>query len=64
VLAAVDDGELAPDRVEAWRQLMAEGLRQEMRRDARLRAELKRTWKSRSKSLRRAGQDPPGPGAL
>ena len=42
VLEAVDAGQLDPDRVEAWRQLVAEGYRQEARRDARLRAEERR----------------------
>jgi ribosome biogenesis GTPase len=32
VLAAVDAGELDVDRIDAWRQLVAEGYRQELRR--------------------------------
>jgi len=39
VLAAVPLGRLAPDRLDAWHQLVAEGHRQELRRDARLRAD-------------------------
>ncbi|HST83518.1 MAG TPA: ribosome small subunit-dependent GTPase A [Kineosporiaceae bacterium] len=42
VLQAVDTGQLDLDRVEAWRQLVAEGYRQELRRDARVRAEKRR----------------------
>lgn len=45
VLAAVGEGELELDRLDAWRQLVAEGRRQELRRDARLRAEEKRKLK-------------------
>ena len=54
VLAADSDGRLNPDRVDAWRRLEAEGLRQEARRDAHLRAEQLRKWKTRTKALRSA----------
>jgi ribosome biogenesis GTPase len=57
VLAAVESGELEQDRIDAWRQLVAEGFRQELRRDARLRAEQKRQWKVMYKSVRRAYRD-------
>jgi len=53
VQAAVDRGGLDPDRLDAWRQLVAEGARQEMRQDARLRAEQRREWKIRTKAARR-----------
>jgi ribosome biogenesis GTPase len=47
VRQAVDAGRLDPDRVEAWQQLVAEGHRQELRRDARLRAEKRRSDRER-----------------
>jgi ribosome biogenesis GTPase len=53
VLAAVERGELEPARLEDWRKLVAEGRRQELRRDARLRAEQHRQWRIRSRALRR-----------
>jgi ribosome biogenesis GTPase len=53
VLVAVSSGALDPDRVDAWRQLAAEGHRQELRRDAALRAEQRRQWKIRTKAIRR-----------
>jgi ribosome biogenesis GTPase len=57
VLAAVESGDLDPDRVDAWRQLVAEGFRQELRRDARLRQEQKRKLKIQHKSVRRHYRD-------
>ena len=60
VLAAVADGELDPDRLDAWRQLVAEGHRQELRRDARLRAEERRKYKVMNKSMRRLDRDRKG----
>lgn len=60
VLAAVADGALDPDRLDAWRQLVAEGFRQELRRDARLRAEERRKYKVMNKSLRRLDRDRKG----
>jgi ribosome biogenesis GTPase len=57
VLAAVERGELEPDRLDAWRQLVAEGHRQELRRDARLRAEERRKRKVLHKSVRRQHRD-------
>jgi ribosome biogenesis GTPase len=53
VLAAVESGELEPDRLEAWHQLVAEGRRGELRRDARLRAEERRKVKVLHRSRRR-----------
>jgi ribosome biogenesis GTPase len=53
VLASVQRGELDPDRIDAWRQLVAEGFRQELRRDARLRSQQRRKHKVMQKSLRR-----------
>jgi ribosome biogenesis GTPase len=52
VLEAVQNGDLDPDRVDAWHQLLAEGFRQELRRDVRLRAEQLRLWKIRTKAAR------------
>ena len=60
VLAAVANGELDPDRLDAWRQLVAEGHRQELRRDARLRAEERRKYKVMNKSMRRLDRDRKG----
>ena len=57
VLAAVSSGELDPDRVDAWHQLVAEGFRQELRRNARLRAEQRREWKVRTKEYRARARD-------
>jgi ribosome biogenesis GTPase len=54
VLAAVESGELDPARLDDWRALVAEGRRQEIRRDARLRAEQNRQWRVQSKALRRS----------
>jgi ribosome biogenesis GTPase len=53
VLAAVGRGDLDPARLEDWRKLVAEGRRQEIRRDARLRAEQHRQWRIRSRAMRR-----------
>jgi len=52
VLAAVESGDLDPARLDDWRRLAAEGRRQELRRDARLRAEQNRQWRVQSKALR------------
>ncbi len=52
VQAAIGGGALARDRLDSWRQLQAEGLRQEMRRDARLRAEQNRQQRVRTRALR------------
>lgn len=56
---AVDRGELAADRVDAWHQLAAEGRRQELRRDARLNAERNRQLRVQARALRRAGLSRP-----
>jgi ribosome biogenesis GTPase / thiamine phosphate phosphatase len=53
VLAAVASGDLPAARLEDWRKLAAEGRRQELRRDARLRAEQNRRLRSQTKALRR-----------
>jgi ribosome biogenesis GTPase / thiamine phosphate phosphatase len=53
VLAAVDSGDLPPERLADWRKLMTEGQRQELRRDARLRAEQNRRLRAQTKALRR-----------
>ena len=45
VLAAIDRGELDPDRLDGYRRLVREGRREEQRRDARLRAEQRRQWR-------------------
>jgi len=54
VLAAVASGELDPARLEDWRKLLAEGRRQELRRDARLRAEQNRQVRVATRALRRS----------
>jgi ribosome biogenesis GTPase / thiamine phosphate phosphatase len=59
VLAAVAAGELDQDRLEAWRQLVAEGFRQEVRRDARLRAQERRKSKVVHKAARRMYREGP-----
>ncbi|GLY30345.1 putative ribosome biogenesis GTPase RsgA [Kineosporia sp. NBRC 101731] len=59
VIAAIGAGDLHPDRLDSYRQLVAEGFRQERRHDARLRHEEVRTSKVRHKSLRRQYQNPP-----
>lgn len=59
VLEAVDAGELDQDRVDGWRQLVAEGHRQELRRDARLRAEERRRFKVINKAVRRQYRERP-----
>jgi ribosome biogenesis GTPase len=53
VVAAVVDGALPTARLEDWRKLVAEGRRQELRRDARLRADQNRRLRSQTKALRR-----------
>jgi ribosome biogenesis GTPase len=64
VLAAVDSGELDPDRVDAWRQLVAEGHRQELRRDARLRAEENRKHRVVTRLARRLYRESPHRGGF
>jgi len=64
VLAAVDAGELEADRIDAWRQLVAEGYRQELRRDARLRAEERRKRTVFHKAARRFYRDGPHRGGF
>jgi ribosome biogenesis GTPase len=56
VLAAVESGELEQRRLDSWRKLRAEGRWQEIRRDARLRAERARVWRARARELRRSGR--------
>jgi ribosome biogenesis GTPase / thiamine phosphate phosphatase len=57
VRAAVDAGELDPERLEAWRQLVAEGHRQSVRRDVRLRAEEKRRRRVTHRAARRGDHE-------
>ena len=64
VLVAVDAGELDQDRLDAWRQLVAEGYRQELRRDARLRAEERRKRKVVHKAARRMYRESPHRGGF
>jgi ribosome biogenesis GTPase len=64
VLEAVATGQLDPDRVEAWRQLVAEGYRQELRRDARLQAEERRKRKVIHKAARRLYREHPHRGGI
>ena len=45
-------GEISEDRVGAWRKLRAEGRRQELRRDARLRAEETRRRRALHRAMR------------
>ncbi len=59
VLAAVESGELDLRRLESWRKLQREVRWQNMRQDARLRAQERARWKSVSKSLRRDGRPRP-----
>jgi ribosome biogenesis GTPase len=59
VLAALDSGDLDPARMDSYRQLAAEGFRQELRRNARLRQEELRKQKVMHKALRRQYQRPP-----
>jgi ribosome biogenesis GTPase / thiamine phosphate phosphatase len=56
VLAALDDGELTPRRVESWRKLQREVRYMAMRTDARLRQEVRNTWKQRHLEVRRSGR--------
>jgi ribosome biogenesis GTPase len=53
VLAAVDDGTLALDRLRSWRKLQRELASIAARSDRRLRAERKRRWKQHARSIRR-----------
>ncbi len=64
VLAAIATGELDPDRVQAWRDLSAEGYRQSLRRDARLRAEESRKRKVIHKAARRLYRERPHRGGF
>ncbi|GAB6903839.1 ribosome small subunit-dependent GTPase A [Kineosporia succinea] len=59
VIAAIGNGELDPDRLDSFRALVAEGFRQEARRDVRLRHEELRRRKVTHKALRRQYQEPP-----
>jgi ribosome biogenesis GTPase len=52
VLAAVDEGELAPRRLESWRKLEREAAWMASRHDARLRAEQQAKWKRIAKANR------------
>ena len=56
VLAAVEAGDLPRRRLESWRKLSAEGRWQEVRRDARLRAEQTRQRRVQARELRRIGR--------
>jgi ribosome biogenesis GTPase / thiamine phosphate phosphatase len=59
VLAAVEVGELPQRRLDSWRRLRAEGRWQEVRRDARLRAEQAKVWRARTLEMRRSGRARP-----
>jgi len=59
VLAAVEVGELPQRRLDSWRRLRAEGRWQEVRRDARLRAERAKVWRARTLEMRRSGRARP-----
>lgn len=52
VRAAVEEGRLEEERIEAWRKLERELAYLERRRDARAQSEAQRIWKQRSKSGR------------
>jgi ribosome biogenesis GTPase len=58
VLAAVEDGELDPARLERWRKLLREVDWVASRTDARLRQERRREWKLRHATVR-SGQTRP-----
>nr|WP_269329776.1 ribosome small subunit-dependent GTPase A [Kineosporia babensis] len=62
VIGAIQSGELTLERFESYRALVAEGFRQEVRRDARLRHEELRKRKVMHKALRRQYQKPPDRG--
>ena len=53
VLAAVDDGTLALERLRSWRKLQRELAAIAARTDRRLHAERKRRWKQHTRSIRR-----------
>jgi ribosome biogenesis GTPase len=53
VQAALEDGTLPVRRYESWRKLQREAAWMARRSDARLRAEVKKEWKQRTKSYRR-----------
>ena len=59
VIGAIGNGDLDLERFESYRALVAEGFRQEVRRDARLRQEELRKHKIMHKALRRHYQNPP-----
>lgn len=59
VLAAVDAGELSQQRLERWRKLRREVRWQEIRSDARLRAQVRAEWRRRSLESRRSGRHRP-----
>ncbi len=52
VLAALESGELAPERLESYRKLLAEARAAAIRSDARLASLEKRRWASLNKSLK------------
>jgi ribosome biogenesis GTPase len=52
VAAAIDRGELDPARLTAWRKLQSEAHRQELRADARLRAQEHARVRAFSRELR------------
>lgn len=64
VLAEIEDGSLDADRLDAWRQLVAEGYRQELRRDARLRSEERRKRRVVHRAARRMYRETPHRGGF
>ena len=58
MLEAVAAGRLDPDRLDSWRQLRAEGVRQALRRDNRLRAEQNRKQRVMGRAMRRQRNRP------
>ena len=56
VLEAVDDGRLQQRRLDSWRKLQREARWMAVRSDARLRAEVRRSWVIMHKEVRRSGR--------
>jgi ribosome biogenesis GTPase len=59
ILGAIDDGRLARRRLDSWRKLQREAAWMASRGDARLRNEVSRQWKVRSREVRRSGRTRP-----
>jgi ribosome biogenesis GTPase len=57
VTAAIDDGTLSADRLESYDRLQRELRHQELKLDARARADERRRWRTINKAMRDASRE-------